>query len=213
MNVSVVNPETLSLKDLMANMSELYYLHMEDTLSKPILTPVSIGTLNLLNEDSLLLKIIPGEVEAEPEAEKPKSKPRGWREKRTYAFTGYDPTGAIYVEFRKTGTNDGDIRVNFKDKESAQAYFEYFREQFYTGTTGASVITVSNIYKDLNLVKKDENNPDGWDPTECDDWGWYTIDHGTCRMITEVLKTRNMKMYGFTLKRPTKLYETKKRDA
>ena len=93
--------------------------------------------------------------------------------------------------------------MNFKDKESAQAYFDYFREQFYTSTTGASVITVSNIYKDLNIVN--------WNPEDCDDWGWYTLDGGTCRYISDVRKTRNTKMFGFTLSKPTKLYESKKR--
>ena len=202
MRLEVLDPKKLTLDDMMGNISELYYLHVpEDTLGKPVLTPIGIGGLGLLKSDSLLLRIVPGEVEEMVELEVVNDQLKRTREAWTYKLFSNDPTESIFVEFRPTG----DIRVNFKDKESAQAYFDYFREQFYTSTTGASVITVSNIYKDLNLVN--------WNPEDCDDWGWYTLDNGTCRYITEVLKTRNTKMYGFTLKKPTKLYETKKKGA
>lgn len=198
MRIETVNPESLTLACLMMNKaSELYFLHMSDELSKPILTPISVGSFSLLTEDSLLVRIT---LDEEAQPEETATKTRKPRESLTYKLFSNDPTESIFVEFRP----DGDIRVSFKDKESAQAYFEYFREQFYTGTTGASVITVSNIYKDLNLVN--------WKPEDCDDWGWYTQDCGHCRHITDVTKTRNSKMFGFTLKRPTKLYESKKRD-
>ena len=202
MKIEMINPESLTLTNMMDNMSELYFLHMSDELGKPILTPMSVGSIGLLKDDSLLVRIIPAIEQETVEEPKPKSvRTRKHREMLTYKVFAKDPTESIIAEVRP----DGDIRVSFKDKESAQAYFEYFREQFYTSTTGASVITVSNIYKDLNLVN--------WLPENCDDWGWYTLDHGTCRYIMEVTKTRNTKLWGFTLKRPTRLYESKKREA
>ena len=195
MRLETIDPKTLTLTDMISDMSNLYYLHVPKEMSKPVLTPMSMGSVGLLNDDSLLVRIIPGEdIPAEE-----KKTVRSY-ERRTYGFSGADPTETIMVEYRPA---EGDIRVNFKDKEIAEKYFDYFREQFYTSTTGASVITVSNIYKDLNLVN--------WNPEDCDDWGWYTLDNGTCRYITEVMKTRNSKLWGFTLKKPTKLYESKKK--
>lgn len=207
MKLTIVDPSTLSLTDMMNGMSELYFLHVEDALSKPVLTPMGLGSLNILNDDSLLVRVVLGEEMEENEEipvveEKPKrAYGNRYTTSLTYKLNSNDPTESIFVNF--SPGNSG-IRVNFKDKESAQAYFEYFREQFYTRTTGASVITVSNIYKDLNVVN--------WNPEDCDDWGWYTIDYGPCRHISEVKKTKNTKLWGFTLSKPKKLYETKKRE-
>ena len=226
MNLEVLNPDKLSLNELVANMNNLYYITTGDTYmetrgesgqllsrtSKGLgLWPVSKhGVMSLQDRDYLIVKItnngadIPETIE-DIETEElivEKTKPKRTRSaNRTYKLNSHDSKELIFVEFRPT---TGDIRVNFKDKESAQAYFEYFRDQFYTSTTGASVITVSNIYDDLNLVN--------WKREDCDDWGWYTQDYGPCRKITDVLKTKNSKMYGFTLKCPEKLYESKKRE-
>lgn len=205
MKAVIVDPKTLSLTEMMDGMSELYFLHVEDALSKPVLTPIGIGSLDILNKDSLLLRITPGEFDQEEDEDPPveeKSKRyygNQYSSPMTYKLFSNDPTESIFVDFKPTG----DIRVSFNDKESAQAYFEYFREQFYTSTTGASVITVSNIYKDLNIVN--------WKPEDCDDWGWYTLDGGTCRYISDVRKNKSNKRFGFTLSRPTKLYESKKK--
>ncbi len=227
MNLTVLNPDTLSLNDLVKDMDQLYYITSGDTyletrgesgqlLSRTTkglgLWPVSKhGITNLQNNDFLIVKITDGKMgeEVEDKSEEVPETPaieemrhrRTRVANRTYKLNSNNKDETIFVEYRP-GT--GAIRVNFKDKESAQTYFEYFREQFYTGTTGASVITVSNIYKDLNLVN--------WKEEDCDDWGWYTQDFGPCRKISEVLKTKNTKMYGFTLKCPEKLYETKKRE-
>lgn len=212
MVLEVLDPKKLSLNDMMLGLDELYFLHFSPEVistgesrnpGQPVLTPMNTGSLGLLSEESLILKITSEEDTDEEVVEEPTEiKTRRTRAPyRTYKLYSHDPTENIFVEFRP---QEGDIRVNFKDKESAQAYFEYFREQFYTSTTGASVITVSNIYKDLNLVN--------WDPKDSDDWGWFTLDAGKCRYITEVLKTKNTKMWGFTLKHPVKLYESKKRD-
>ena len=197
MRLDVIDPKTLTLTDMIADMNNLFYLHIPQDMCKPVLTPMNRGSIALLSDDALIVKILLGDQEEADEAPVQEEKSQNDRS-LTYKLFSNDPTESIFVEFRPEG-----IRVNFKDKESAQAYFDYFREQFYTSTTGASVITVSNIYKDLNVVN--------WNPEDCDDWGWYTLDGGTCRYISDVRKTRNTKMFGFTLSKPTKLYESKKR--
>lgn len=211
MNLTVLNPDTLSFNEIITNMDDLYYVAKSNTTNTLALWPVAKhGVFNLQNKDFLIVKIADGKMEEEVEEkvevpETPAIEEMRHRRtrvaNRTYKLNSSNKDETIFVEYRP-GT--GAIRVNFKDKESAQTYFEYFREQFYTSTTGASVITVSNIYKDLNLVN--------WKEEDCDDWGWYTQDFGPCRKISEVLKTKNTKMYGFTLKCPEKLYETKKRE-
>ena len=203
MIAEVIKPMALSVGEMLEKSSELYYLHVSEELGKPILTPVNVGSLGILREDSLLMRIIMDECDISDEPEEVHEEPKNRRrfEALTYKFNGQDPNGIIHVEFRP---ESGGIRVSFPDKESAQTYFDYFREQFYTSKTGASVITVSNIYKDLNLVN--------WDPNDTDDWGWYTLDYGTCRYISRVTKNKNAKRYGFTLSRPTKLYESKRKE-
>ena len=211
MNLEVLNPNTLSFNEIMSNVNNLYYVAENNSTKTFNLLPVSKhGMFNLKNKDFLIVKITGGEtaddipeemVEVKVPAIEEMRHKRTRVANRTYKLNSSNRDETIFVEYRP-GT--GSIRVNFLDKESAQTYFEYFRDQFYTSTTGASVITVSNIYKDLNLVN--------WKPEDCDDWGWYTQDYGPCRKISEVLKTKNTKMYGFTLKCPEKLYESKKRE-
>lgn len=206
MNIKRINPETLTLTELNHNAHCLYCLTSEPNKrygEQPArrhyeLKPLINHSLEVLGRDHILLLITDDDEEVE-ESEAPTEKRK--REERTYALNSSDPTESIFVEFKPTR---GEIRVNFKEKECAEVYFNYLREQFYTRTTGASVITVSNIYQDLGVVN--------WNKEDCDDWGWYTLDSGTCRHISEVRKTKNSKMFGFTLSHPTKLYETKKRE-
>ena len=207
MKATVINPKELSVGDMLEHASELYFLHISDELGKPVLTPIGTGSLGILNEDSLLMRITHADSDiSTPIGEEVKNVSTSTRrryEQLTYKFNGQNSNGVIRVDFRP---DSGGIRVSCPDKESAQTYFEYFREQFYTSKTGASVITVSNIYKDLGLVN--------WKPEDCDDWGWYTLDSGTCRHISGyVTKNKDEKRYGFTLSRPTKLYESKRKEA
>ena len=203
MKATVINPKELSVGDMLEHASELYFLHISDELGKPVLTPISIGSLGILNEDSLLMRITHADSDISPEPREVKKTSSRRYEQLTYKFNGQNSNGVIRVDFRP---ESGGIRVSFPDRESAQTYFEYFRDQFYTSKTGASVITVSNIYKDLGLVN--------WKPEDCDDWGWYTLDSGTCRHISGyVTKNKDEKRYGFTLSRPTKLYESKRKEA
>lgn len=216
MIIKRINPETLSLMDLRRNSHCLYCIternpNESNYNSHFVMRKVTDKSLDFLNEDHMILMIVSGDEnedeldlsmpEKDETKEPDKAEPSRKREERTYALNSSDPTESIFVEFKPTR---GEIRVNFKEKECAEVYFNYFREQFYTRTTGASVITVSNIYQDLGIVN--------WNKEDCDDWGWYTIDSGTCRHISEVRKTKNSKMFGFTLSHPTKLYETKKRE-
>ena len=163
MKATVINPRELSVGDMLEHASALYFLHVSDELGKPVLTPIGTGSLGILNEDSLLMRITHADSDISPEP-KEVEKVTHRRKQLTYKFNGQNSNGVIRVDFRP---ENGGIRVSFPDKESAQSYFEYFREQFYTSTTGASVITVSNIYKDLGLVN--------WNPEDCDDWGWWNM--------------------------------------
>lgn len=201
MNVVIMNPEELTLRSLVTHKGELYTIRVVG--GKPIFGPIS---LDKIDEDMCVLRIVDAFEEEEVETEdRPKAKKEygnRYKTQLTYKFNGSDATGAISVKFRPESSG---IRVSFKDKESAEVYFNYFREQFYTHTTGASVITVSNIYKDLNIVN--------WNHEDCDDWGWYTLDGGTCRhMSSYVTKDKDSKRYGFTLRKPTRLYESKKKE-
>ena len=211
MKLEVIDPKIMTLAEIISNAADLFYI-VDGNLHKYRLQSLADNGIQV-EGDYILVKITDEDpemeglevlVEEEPQVEEePKRKKYHGNQYScplTYKFFGNDPTESIFVDFKPTG----EIRVSFNDKESAQAYFEYFREQFYTSTTGASVITVSNIYKDCNLVN--------WKPEDCDDWGWYTLDNGTCRYITEVRKNKNNKRFGFTLSRPTKLYESKKKD-
>lgn len=202
MEVKIMNPEELTLKSLVKHRGELYTIRVVN--GKPIFGPIS---LDKIDEDMCVLRIVDAymESEVEPAEELPTKVCYGAkrREQLTYKYDGTDTSGNIHVKFR---SESGGIRISFNDKESAEAYFDYFREQFYTHTTGASVITVSNIYDDLHVVN--------YDKEACNDWGWYTLDGGTCRYISSyVTKDKDAKRYGFTLKRPTRLYESKRKTA
>lgn len=197
MRIERIDPATLSLADLVNAPEGLYHItpNMDGGY---IMGPLEGTSLSFLQNEYLIVRVGDDEDFVPQPVEKPIRK----RENLTYKIESHDSTESIFVAFRP---ENGGIRISFKDKDAAEMYFNYFREQFYTSKTGASVITVSNIYSDLGLVN--------WNHEDCDDWGWYTLDGGTCRYITEVTKTRGTKMWGFLLKRPTKLYETKKREA
>ena len=216
MKLEVLNPETITLKDFINDVDNLYYLVKNPTIMASdapykMLPARETGANSMPSKTYLVVRITDEEMIFDESEENPvipediwneeASKPNPGREACTYSLNSHDPTESIFVEFRPYS---GEIRVNFTDKGNAELYFNYFREQFYSYTSGVSVITVSNIYSDLKLVN--------WDPKDCDDWGWYTMDAGKCHYITPVRKTNNSKMFGFTLKHPTKLYESKKRE-
>lgn len=209
MNVKIMDMSNLTFESAMKHKDELYSLTMED--GKAILRPLSldsgIGSVLLrIIEDDIPEKVLENtadkikEIEAEPPVDKKRDKPHRTWEKLTYKFDGYSDNGQIRVESRP----DGSIRISFKEKADAQTYRDYFREQFYASNNGADAVSVKSIYGDLHLVNNDGSPK--YDVIECGRWGYLSLDGGTCKYISDVSKTIGIDMYGFTLKRPTKLY-------
>ena len=196
MRLEQLNPKELTLDYVMKNQYELFYiLEQEGNSINPYKFQSFAKDGLALPKDNYILVRITSDIEelelaTTTEIEKEK-KPRFVR---TYRYDGVSSDGIVEVETRI----NGEIRVNFKDKESADLYYNYIRDFFYKSTTGADWLTVSTIFKELKLVN--------WNPEDCDDWGWPTLDHGTLRHMTDVKKTFNKKMYGFTLSAPQKLY-------
>lgn len=194
MNLEIINTGEMTFDQVLAEKDSIYILH-RNGLGAPTLTAFTkMGSLNI-SSDKLILKITDGDQE---EIVKPvEEQPRKRVPKRTYKIDSWDDKKIIEVESRI----DGSIRVNFKEKESANLYFDYIRDFFYKSTTGADWLSVSTIYKELKIVN--------WEPENCDDWVWPTLDGGTCRYISEVAKTKNKHMWGFTLTPPQKFYGMK----
>lgn len=209
MNVKIMDMSNLTFESAMRHRNELYSLTMED--GKPILKPLSldsgIGSVllritedNPANDDTEDIPQETKEVEVAPPADKKRDKPHRTWEKLTYKFDGYSDNGQIRVESRP----DGSIRISFKEKADAQTYRDYFREQFYASNNGADAVSIKSIYGDLHLVNNDGSPK--YDVIECGRWGYLSLDGGTCKYISDVSKTIGIDMYGFTLKKPTKLY-------
>ena len=209
MKAKIINPSTLSFGDIMKIKDRLYVLALKD--DSPVIEPISFD--NVI-DDSVVIFIakeecddfakvqdaLPTEEELPPPIDKKRDKPRKSYEKLTYKFNGYSIDNKCRVDARP----DGSIRISFKEKADAQEHRDYFREQFYISNTGADALSVASIYKDLNLVNTD-GEPE-YDAEACQKWGYVSQDHGTCRYISDVSKTVGLDMYGFTLKRPVKLY-------
>lgn len=202
MDIRIINRETLTFDSVIRHRKELYAVSVHD--GEPVMEPISLDNMG---ENSCILRICMAEekpvdmsTETLEEPKPAKTPGRSYsgtvrrRSNLTYKLFSSDETESIFVEFRPA--NSG-IRVSFKDKESAGAYFEYFRDQFYKTANGPDFISVSSIYKDLNIVN--------WKPEDCDNWGWPTLDHGPCHYISGVTKNQNAKRYGFTLSRPREL--------
>lgn len=201
MNIEIIDPSTLTLNDAIKHQYSLYYItkNPNNGINPYNLKSLSKEGLEIPNAEYILCKIIADdeEPEAEPLPDKKRDKPAKPYERLTYRCETQDASGNIFVDCRPDGT----IRVNFKDKESAKAYMEYIRELFYHSTSGTDYLTVFYIFKELRQV----DIPD--DARKASEtWGYPTLDGGECRYISEVAKTRDKNMFGFTLKRPQKLY-------
>jgi hypothetical protein len=209
MNVTIMDMSTLTFESAMRHRNELYSIVIED--DKPTLKPLSLDSgigavlLKITTDEKKTTNDIseekkPEEVESVPQVDKKRDKPHRTWEKLTYKFDGYSDNGQIKVESRP----DGSIRISFKEKADAQTYRDYFRERFYASNNGADAISVKSIYDDLHLVNED--GMPKYDVIECGRWGYLSLDGGTCKYISEVSKTIGLDMYGFTIKRPIKLY-------
>lgn len=202
MNLEVLEARNMTIEQAIDHQDELYFIYFASD-GKPTLAPFGqvmfdkrYNKIQAL-ENKLLLKIDQNEAtEKDIPVKDPEKRPRKTYERRTYKLDCICEGGAIEIESRI----DGSIRVNFKDKESAQLYRDHFRDMFYKHNTDADWLTVSTIYKECRAVN--------WESKNCDDWAWPTVDYGTVRYITDVLKTKNKKMYGFTFTPPKKLYGT-----
>ncbi len=204
MNVTLMDMSTLTFESAMKHKDELYSIALEN--GEPVLKPLSLDSglgavLLRIKKDGAEMDIPKiEEAEAAPPEDKKRDKPHRTWEKLTYKFDGYSDNGQIRVESRP----DGSIRISFKEKADAQTYRDYFREQFYASNNGADAVSVKSIYGDLHLVNNDGSPK--YDVIECGRWGYLSLDGGTCKYISDVSKTIGLDMYGFTLKRPTKLY-------
>lgn len=204
MNVTLMDMSTLTFESAMKHKDELYSIVLEN--GEPVLKPLSLDSglgavLLRIKKDGAEMDIPKiEEAETAPPEDKKRDKPHRTWEKLTYKFDGYSDNGQIRVESRP----DGSIRISFKEKADAQTYRDYFREQFYASNNGADAVSVKSIYGDLHLVNGDGSPK--YDVIECGRWGYLSLDGGTCKYISDVSKTIGLDMYGFTLKRPTKLY-------
>lgn len=194
MDIKTIDMDKLTLTEVFKSGDSLYVIRENENGTyemNRLLTDDKGFTRDIFgNGDCAIVMLGNKSTESRKEATKvnrePPTKRRG---QLTYKYNGPFPKGRI--EFRPE--NSG-IRISFYDKKDAEEYFDYFREQFYTRDIPA--ISISSIYKDLAVVN--------YNSTECDKWGYPTLDGGKCKYMPEyVTKTRGPKtMYGFTLKRP-----------
>ena len=208
MNLEVLNPEKLSLNDLINNMNSLYYITNGETYSETSLGlglwPVSKHDIrNLQDKEYLIVKITEGEIPeiVEPEeevVEKPvvEIKKKGRGIDRDYKFSGMNDDNTARIAWCITGNKYGGIRVSFQNKEDARVYHDYFREQFYN--RDISSVDVSSIYEDLGVSKGriEQECPNAWK------WGYPTLFNGPCKYLTDVMKNKNDSWYGFTFLPP-----------
>ena len=215
MNATITNPKNMSFGDIMKLRKQMYVITLNN--GKP---EIEAMTFDNVTDESVVIFIAKEECddyakvqeelpdkELPPPVDKKRDKPRRMYERLTYKFDGWSSDGKCRVDSRP----DGSIRVSFHEKDDALEYRDYFREQFYISNTGADALSVDSIYSDLKLV-----NPDGtpmYDYESCRKWGYVSQDHGTCKYISEVSKTIGLDMFGFTLKRPVKLYGMTKENA
>ena len=227
MRLEVVNKDQLTLDALMRMRNSLYCISAlgdtEIVTMKPLTDVISYSSAAnpfdtdnylivkiIVKEDSELLvqadKSTPpsigegSEKELEPPEDIVRDKPLKTWERQSYKVNCTRNDGALMIE----GRPKGEIRVSFNDKEDAQAWFEHIREIFYTKHSQADAISVANIYDELGLT--DEDFPSDYTREEGEKWGYLTVEHGPIKYISEVSKTKNSKLWGFTIKRPIKIY-------
>lgn len=210
MKATLTYPKRMTFGDIMKYRNQLYVIKLED--DKPTIETL---TFDNVTDDAVVIFLEKEECddyskideELPPPIDKKRDKPRKSYEKLTYKFTGMSCDNQCRVDTRP----DGSIRISFNEKADAQEYRDYFREQFYISNTGADALSIDSIYNDLKLVNMDGTPM--YDKDACRKWGYVSQDGGTCRYISEVTKTVGLDMFGFTLKRPVKLYGTTKENA
>lgn len=214
MKLELLDKSILTLDQLMSMKNELYYIGMNLDLSKAAMRPLT-EVINRASDpfgsDYLIVRITPGspetmetkikeDEELEPPVDKVRDKPLRTWERQSYKISCTKKDGSIMIE----GRPKGEIRISFSDKENAQEYFEGIREIFYKNVSHADAISVDNLYSELGFTEEDL--PSDYSKEEGNKWGYLTIEHGPVKYISEVSKTKNSKLWGFTIKRPIKIY-------
>lgn len=208
MRLEVLDPSTLTLDYAIRNQYSLYYITRNpDNGIKPYeFKALAKEGLELPKAEYILCCITHDDEDNEPEAippvDKKRDKPVKSYERLTYRCNTSDETKNIFVDCRP----DGSIRVNFKDKDSAKVYQEYIREMFYSRVSG-DYLVLNTIFHELRQVNKNDEEKEAREASKT--WGYPTQDFGEIKYISEVAKTRDANFFGFTLKRPQKLYGVK----
>lgn len=215
MKLEQLDKNALTLDQIIKMSKELYVIGYDPTLNRAGMCPLAdvIGRDTIAFDcDHIIVRINSGETvipvlaktdteeELEPPVDKVRDRPLRTWERQSYKVNCIKKDGSIMLE----GRPKGEIRVSFSDKEDAQAYFERIREIFYKKVSDADAISVDNIYAELGFTEEDL--PSDYSKEEGNKWGYLTIDHGPIKYISEVSKTKNSKLWGFTIKRPIKIY-------
>ena len=201
MKLEQINPINLTLEEAIKNQYSLYYIVEGDETVPYKFLSFSKEGLALPTDNYILVKITGDSIKkVEPIIHKVdnvvETKTRKKRIERDYKFSGMNDKENIRIEWAITGNKYGGIRVSFPNKEDAIEYYDYFREQFYS--RDISSVNVASIYEDLGVSKEriEKECPNAWK------WGYQTIFSGPCKYMTNVLKNKNDKWYGFTFMPP-----------
>lgn len=216
MKLEQIDKNTLTLDQIIKLKKELYVIGYDSDLNRAGMCPlvdVISRVSDIFDGEHVVVRISMGnetvcqapikidtEEELEPPVDKVRDKPLRTWERQSYKVNCIKKDGSIMLE----GRPKGEIRVSFSDKEDAQAYFERIREIFYKNVSQADAISVDNLYAELGFTEEDL--PSDYSKEEGDKWGYLTVEHGPIKYISEVSKTKNSKLWGFTVKRPIKIY-------
>lgn len=215
MKLEQLDKNTLTLDQIIKMSKELYLIGYDPVLNRAAMCPLSnvLGRDTIaFNGDHIVVRINSGEEvpqvlpkidtegEIEPPVDKVRDKPLRTWERQSYKVCCIKKDGSIMLE----GRPKGEIRVSFSDKDDANAYFERIRDIFYKNVSNADAISVDNLYAELGFTEEDL--PSDYSKEEGNKWGYLTIEHGPVKYISEVSKTKNSKLWGFTIKRPIKIY-------
>ena len=203
MKLEQIDPKSLPLEDAIKNQNLLYYIIESDDETAPYkFSSFSKEGLALPGDNYILVQITKAANVAVNEPVKVEKKPEPARltkrgVARDYKFTGLNDAGTIQISWGVSADKYGTIRVSFPNKEDANDYHDYFREQFYN--RDISSIDIASIYEDLGISKERiaKESPGAWK------WGYPTLHNGPCKYITEmVTKNKNDKWYGFSFYPP-----------
>lgn len=203
MNIEQINPISLTLDMAIKEKDSLFYIVKGDDEQPYKLLSFSKEGLNLPSDNYILVKLTgASHKETKPvseEKEEPIKKEVTPKKRldRDYKFTGMNDAETIRITWAITGNKYGGIRISFPNKEDANDYHDYFREQFYN--RDISSIDIASIYEDLGISKEriEQECPGAMK------WGYPALKGGACKYMTAtVTKNKNDNWYGFTFLPP-----------